>query len=682
MPSLVALWRTLRALPTRVQEAREARRDAVDPNTPPARLHALADTSPDLEALVLGNPAAPQAVLTRAAHRLLRQRQVSPALRALAKNPNLPPELLFRLGSLALLVGDVLENPSFALLVVERPSAFLEAPELLIAGYVARNELAPWLLAQLSEHPSPQVRAAVASRPGLPEPALLRLLFDEWNACRRAAAKNPSLSERMREIAQLVEDAWDMCRRFDEWLMQRTPFPEREALLARAFSRVTERASLEELASLNVIARCVAAAHPDAPESLQRRLAADPDARVQRTLALQSSLCPAAQRRLVNQGSEETHQRLLAYAGQQPERLALLASSRHFKVRQSVAAQARDPQLLTALAQDPDASVRSQVARNLHTPEEAFSLLLRRPDVWRELLENPRTPASVVHALARQVEDDLVDLLARHPNASPSLLDSLLTGASPARRALLAGNPNASPLLLARLVQPREVAAYRALAANPAAPEDLLSWLLADPDAETRVRVVRNPGASPVLLERAGRSADPELRFLAAQHPNTPEWLLAWLAVDPLSLVRAGTALHPQLPEELLRQLVRDRDHWVRAMLAKHPRLPGDLLRRLARDPSPVVRARVARNPNAARDTLERLAHDARWMVRAQVASAPGAPASLLVLLAEDTSPSTRLAVTSHPSTPRGILAGLQRDSVPFVAAAAQSRLSRRAPTA
>jgi hypothetical protein len=160
--------------------------EAADPNTPPARLAELA--------------AKGRRRATRA---------------AVARNPSTPLDIILRLLEVA--PGDVLENPAFPLLLLERPGLFQELstaayrallalPEPPTAAFLAAGRrvdlvtqeavfqhprLPAEAVAELARDPQDQVRSAAAASALIPVPLLEELSRDPAWEVRSAVALNP-----------------------------------------------------------------------------------------------------------------------------------------------------------------------------------------------------------------------------------------------------------------------------------------------------------------------------------------------------------------------------------------------------------------------------------------------------------------------------------------------------------
>ncbi|MFF4341469.1 hypothetical protein ACFY00_16225 [Kitasatospora sp. NPDC001540] len=223
----------------------------------------------------------------------------------------------------------------------------------------------------------------------------------------------------------------------------------------------------------------------------------------------------------------------LAERGAEEELLRHLAVHPDPGLRRYAARAQLDPELLAALAADPEEDVRAEIVR-----EDV-------PDAVRDRAAQGLPPDRKFWHL-KWVEDLHDD---------PAAMRRLATSASvPVRRS---------------------VARARTL------PPDILALLARDPDSGVRTAITaHNEAAPPELLLEAARTWHHHEEVL--RHPNFPSDRLraAW-ADDPEPTVRR-LALHAaDCTPELVERLADDPDRLVHAPAAADPRLPAAALRRL-----------------------------------------------------------------------------------------------------
>jgi hypothetical protein len=158
----------------RQQEQRAAR----DPDTPPEALEALA------------------------------KKNEKELLRLLASRKDLPPQALrwFR----GRFTRKLLENPEFSARLLREPEAFYQLPIGVLQGALSQPQIPPEFLRWAVEHPSMEVRHAVAGNPRA-TPALLRQLAqtkDSGFSLRRLIAQHPNTPEELLSTFLSSHDPW------------------------------------------------------------------------------------------------------------------------------------------------------------------------------------------------------------------------------------------------------------------------------------------------------------------------------------------------------------------------------------------------------------------------------------------------------------------------------------------
>jgi hypothetical protein len=287
------------------------------------------------------------------------------------------------------------------------------------------------------------------------------------------------------------------------------------------------------------------------------------------------------------------------------------------------------PEALAALAADPRAGIRREVAANPATPPEALTRLAEDGNLWvrRDAAANPATPRAALERLYRAGSaPGLAGPAPPDPTLDPAELAALAAGGEWARR-LAARHPATPPESLALLAADPIPAIRAAAAAHPATP------------AEARERL-RPPGWNasegaipPALLDRladeaARNGADLPLApaLALAADPTRPASTLARLAEHGASAVRAVVAANLayrgahrdllrragssddlagfappdlDLPTTDLARLARG-GGWARLLAARHPATSPEDLARLAADADPLVRREALTHPRGA----------------------------------------------------------------------------------
>lgn len=352
--------------------------------TPAHRLRALADRSADHRRAVACNPAAPpELLLALASHG-----ELGPLL---ASNPGVPATLLWRLA--ARHPREVLANPIFALLMLERPDLG-EAPDDALIGLLSTGELGPEWFFRVEEH------ARQASRWGLlrwlaESPATPVEILENWGDDPRlqpALLKNPRTPDELRwRLAASTAPYTQICFARspqatpgwltvmagvrEEWLRKevaghpRTP-PEVLKKLARDPSHAVQSAALRN-PSLPDALELFEEVGQATGEALLRALAARDGKRASRD---------ESRGRELGRGATISRLKIAARTLRSPTALAALAASRCGEVRLRVACNWHTaPATLALLASDPRPEVRQAAARHRHTPPEARERLERDP---------------------------------------------------------------------------------------------------------------------------------------------------------------------------------------------------------------------------------------------------------------------------------------------------------------
>lgn len=302
----------------------EQEREALDPNTPPERLEALAA-----------------------------QQELGPLL---AKNPNTPVPILWRLGFRS--PAQLLENPALPLLFLENPAIGEKVPEATACALLREPSVPEWLVVAFVSHADFHVRREVAQHTKATLPLLSRLSKDTHLGVLHALALNPRTPAEI--LASLVEKVDRRTKRY----------------IAKHLN-----ASLE---TLQLFATC-------GDLSLQEEVAKHPNA----PLSALESL------------SQNAYVDLRRHAARNPRTpepiLARLIQDVDEFVRRNVAQNPNTtPELLARLAKDQNPHVRSCVAANPKTPRSALEALSfeRSPGVRQSVAKNPSTPLLLLELLS------------------------------------------------------------------------------------------------------------------------------------------------------------------------------------------------------------------------------------------------------------------------------------------
>ena len=348
------------------------------------------------------------------------------------------------------------------------------------------------------------------------------------------------------------------------------------------------------------------------------------------------------------------------------------------------------------------------VAKNAAAPEAVLTELSHSADLAtrRALVTNPATPLDVLHEIAKQFPEELLD----NPALDVFLLENptfFRDLPAPVLRAVVKRD-NCSAGVLAQAAQVDDEVVLLGICQNPAATPETVRALRASTSAAVRKAAALHvavagavkdwPARLRKAVARALALAEPAQRlrglpFLRLAGQLTTTGVASSAALPPLFGaiiqdaagaysnaavldrlagdedwgVRRAVAEHPATPAALLERLAGDKESWVRCAVAKNPATPVALLERLAGDKDRYVRRAVAEHPAMPVALLERLAGDEDSDVRGAVAKHPATPVALLERLAGDEDRWVRRAVAAHPATPVALLERLAGDEESWV---------------
>ncbi|WP_328399261.1 hypothetical protein OHS70_20600 [Streptomyces sp. NBC_00390] len=404
------------------------------------------------------------------------------------------------------------------------------------------------------------------------------------------------------------------------------------------------------------------------------------------SLACNPELPPAVRRTLAGHADDMVRSALASRApGLSGDVFAALAEDPSAKVRTDVARNGDTPPAIRArLADDPDPAVRIELAqwwveapedvrRTLLTDEDpkvraaACSTYFRRTphpvppaDLHAALLADPVTRAGAVRhvvldeALAKELaedpDDDVRAAFAAHPDLPAGLRDALAQDASPLVRAEIFVREDTPEEHRASIHQELTDGADRGDAAFAVTEEDLLCQLALTGLTFRDIPWIR---ADPLPHVDSPYAC---FRRSAAAGRDLPAEAVDRLLEDEDNSVRHTMAAHaPALsPEAAERVERRHQRSKVRGRPADHTTFPPETLRRFATDADPRIRALAPRDPDLPAALAARLAADDDHLVRREVAPHPNLPvAALRALLADgDEEESVVTAAASSPALP------------------------------
>ena len=342
--------------------------------------------------------------------------------------------------------------------------------------------------------------------------------------------------------------------------------------------------------------RALAAAHPACSPELLDRLAADRSWRVRRSAAGNVS----------------------ADAGI----VAALSEDRYWKVRAAAAEAARDPGVLSTLAADSSAGVRTKAALNPRLSRRDTAALIADPDpaVVAAAVSRPGCGSQALADVARSTENlDVRAAVAANPQCPPELLAQTLEASTPAAVQLAAAaNPSCPPATLAQIAGHPDRRLRNAAAANPSCPPDTLDDLAGSPSEAARVAAAANPSCPPDTLDDLAGSPSLTVRVAAAANPSCPPATMARLAADRSSREYESVLENPACPVEMLAEAATGSVWSAQRRAVAHPRCPQRLLEQIGALPqhpadrkrTQMMRRELIHNPNCPTSVLRALAVD------------------------------------------------------------------------
>jgi hypothetical protein len=468
----------------------------------------------------------------------------SALLRGLARNPAAPTEVLLRL--------------------VET------WPEQVCEGLRRRSELPPPVREAMLRHPSPRIRAALATHEQVDPAARAELLADpEWRVRMRAFGRpgQEPLPDRVLVdlLTELDGPPADM------------PFS-REELIGELFEATRYDRRLFRLAAAHPrpgVRRFAAGSLYRLDDRSRAALLADgtPEVRAVAEAAV-------AHRRQVMEPADlpDRHCHAFWYVLQRPLSRALVDQ---------------------VLAGD-DRAALEVLGGNPTVPPEVVETLVRHPDpaVRRGVTGRPDLTGDQLVRLATDPVVEVRTAVSTHPGLTEQQragIDIDVTTAPGDGHYGTAGvrcrdvpYPDAVPALPDALRWARSVNPLlrRRAARNAGLPPEVVAVLADDPDLGVRVLLAQHhPAAPPALLLRCYLEYRCCGRDRLRELPRFPVAGLARFAGDPDPAVRRLVALDPHAEPQLVDRLSTDPDPTVRHTMAGSPRLPAARIAALLDDP-------------------------------------------------------------------------------------------------
>ena len=221
------------------------------------------------------------------------------------------------------------------------------------------------------------------------------------------------------------------------------------------------------------------------------------------------------------------------------------------------ASQDTTPDVLIALAGNPNLQVLRAVADNPNTPPEAIARMADYEYASTIVAAHPATPGQTFERLVRKHRDGPVSALVAANPALPTEIESrLLKSKSWHVRAALASNRSASASTVARLAADRQWAVRYHAARSPNLPARSANELVTDV-APVRLQLAGNEAITSEVADRLAVDDDPWVQGVALSNPSVSAEAL-WSAGESMkqpAWVLNGITEHPNCPPELADQL-------------------------------------------------------------------------------------------------------------------------------
>ncbi|MFE6505776.1 hypothetical protein [Kitasatospora sp. NPDC057738] len=403
------------------------------------------------------------------------------------------------------------------------------------------------------------------------------------------------------------------------------------------------------------------------PHRFRLRLAAHPDEGVRAALAVRAATAPRRMlEQFVDDPGSKVREHLTQSDGTPPDLRARLAADPDPAVRAALAKHwTQAPEAVRRiLLTDPEPEVRAAACStcSAHPPHP-----VPPADLLPALLADPVTRAgAVVHAVldadtARRLAEDpdasVRAELARHPDLPPALREALAVDPALSVRVKVFARPDTPGHERARIhASVHEASRSTAEPGSDADDEAFLRWY-ENSFAPTELRILRLDWVTADPLPHVD-SPYVCFRASAAAAKDLPAEAVARLLGDEEELVRltmANTAPHlvdPATAEDIERRY-RRRDKftfwWDRAQVLT---FPPQTLRRFATDPQPRLRSLAPRDPDLPAELAGQLADDPEECVRRAVAAHRNLPLPSLLRLLADPSEHVARAAAASPFLP------------------------------
>ncbi|MGI2907028.1 hypothetical protein [Tolypothrix sp. VBCCA 56010] len=496
------------------------------------------------------------------------------------------------------------------------------------------------VLEELSSHPQPEVREAVAINPNTPTETLLKLGKEFPDAI----TANPIFNLLLLENPE---------SNFVRLSLARSTTTSEDKL-----ARLLE---IEDEEILLAVAR-----NPKTPLELLEQLVESPPPFYDRD----------------NDGQYEVDDRLFFAIARNPntsESLLLkLAESGISNIEIGIAQNPNAPlSLLNKFADWRDFLMHKVLALNPQIPNVMLKEMAGGNidvSIFKALARNPQVPSAILEKLAGENDEEIHHLIKKHPNVSETAIAIIN---------FIEGKSGTSIDLLERLASDQRASIRRLVAAHSSTPAKVLEKLAQDIDEDVLFKAVNNPNATSTVLESFAE-------FLVKQHQR-----VTVSNQDRYESIAIRLVKRSDITPKALENLLQMNKYYVATAIASSLKTPPTMLLALTDHQAPFVSIdffiHLAQNPNTTSEGLEKLYLKINQIQHPNtinalkanglkaIAAHPNTPVHLLEQLAVHSYYHIRAAVVTNVNTPISILEQLSNNSQDSISTVAKQVLKARA---
>ncbi len=632
----------------------------------------------------------------------LAENQNAKVREAVTSNPNTPANILLKLG--AEFPSQLLANPIFTLLLLEKPNLVSEIPLETLRSLVSQEDIPLSVLVECAElYSDEEMQLRMTMNPNLPANIVGKLM----------QSKNSDISEAASFHINRVADTganWDQ--------IAQTAI----AKIARSITRPTNIQDwLSPLKALTTVGAVPMLIFMEWQQSWQGK-----------EMAYIAGRSPNTAPKTLELLALWDDAKLNLLIAENP--LTPIAVLEKF-------AQSDDLQLKIAIAKNPHTSAsileklanteapRDAIADKLHQQSRVMQQQYRHKgatDLISDFLPMLFTSVAAQTTSPDTHRTDLLELalaVAAHPNTPTHVLEDMAWDERSHNytqiRHVAISNPNFPLALLKQLSRGGDERTIRACAENPKMPTEDLERI-ANYGERWLTAVITNPNAPLKILEQVAQLSNSYKHTLIAQNPATPLYLLKQLAQEPKN--HLWIAKNPTADADVLTYIASiTQDNNVHLAIAAHPRTPASVLESIssARKPAYYLNGQffkemptqaqgfsqnphlpetigrdiihsecdtrtdfpkilpqvIAHNPKLLVSVLEHYSTSTWLLVRVIVLLNPQVPVSCLETASRSLYWIERYIAAKHSNTPNSIREILTRDANRVVCASAKSTL-------